>query len=83
MSETQHPQKQQIEVSYEVLKPFKYAGEELKPGDEFIPVGSPNDAKLINQGKFIRRLETVVARAEEARRPSKRERQQLQGATHG
>jgi hypothetical protein len=81
--------KRKVEVEYKVLRPFKYNGQQLQPGDEFIPAGSPNDAKLINQGKFVRRVETVQQDAEAARRPSKAQRseaaqrQQAQEVAYG
>ncbi len=75
MSEQQQQRKRKIEVSYTVLRPFKYAGEQLKPGQEFVPIGAPNDAKLISQGKFVRRIETVEQEAEAARRTGKGQRQ--------
>lgn len=62
------PAKRGIEVRYEVKKPFKYGGENLKPGDEFVPLGAPHDAKLINQGKYVTRIEAAVTEAEDARR---------------
>ncbi len=67
--------KRSVEVEYRVLRPFKYNGQELKPGDEFIPAGAPNDGKLIEQGKFVKRIETVVDEAEKARRQPKQQRQ--------
>lgn len=61
-----------IEIQYEVKRPFMYNGELLKPGDEFVPRGGPHDAKLINQGKYVQRIETAVIDAEEARHQKNR-----------
>ena len=45
-------------IRYEVLKPFKYGGRTLRPGDEFIPNGGRFDAQLIATGKFVGRIES-------------------------
>jgi hypothetical protein len=77
------PRKRNIEVEYQVIRPFKYNGQILKPGDEFLPAGAPYDARLINQGKFVRRIETVVQESDKARRTGKGQRQAGPGASHG
>ena len=58
MSE-QQPRKAKAEIEYRVKREFKYNGEMMKPGQEFVPAGSPNDWKIINQGRLVERVETL------------------------
>ena len=64
--------KRTVEITYWVKRPFKYMGEMLKAGDEFVPMGAPLDAQLINQAKYVGRREVAVNDAEKARRTPKR-----------
>ena len=61
-------------VKYVVRKRFKYQGEFLMPGDEFVPTGGKWDATIIARGELVGRVESALPQVQartEARRARK------------
>lgn len=62
---------QMLEYYFTVKQSFKYDGRIYQPGEQWEPGGFPFDAKIIQNGKKVQRVESVIEAAEAARRPAK------------
>lgn len=71
MSNAQVTKPQMLEYYFEVKQSFKYDGRIYESGEQWIPGGFRFDAKIIQNGKKVQRVEQVIEASEAARRPAK------------
>lgn len=63
---------QQINTKYIVRKPFKYDGEYLEAGTEFVPTGGRWDKQIIDLDNGLVRIEQEIVKKPAPRRRRRR-----------